>query len=102
MSTGQERLYVASRIVSGVADCLNDYGSSGGNIDLFALNECIDGLRNTLRNGSIRTTLTGRRARSDRQPERLKGSIRKSTEVSQRPGFTYFTVVTKLMSQFGL
>lgn len=39
MQTDQERLYIASRMVSGVADCLNEFASCADLIGLWDLME---------------------------------------------------------------
>ena len=39
MQTDQERLYLASRIVSGVADCLTEFANCAGLIELWDLME---------------------------------------------------------------
>jgi len=39
MQTDQERLYVASRMVSGVADCLSEFASCSDVIELWDLME---------------------------------------------------------------
>jgi hypothetical protein len=39
MQTDQERLYIASRMVSGVADCLTELASITDNIELWDLLE---------------------------------------------------------------
>ena len=41
MQTHQERLYIASRIVDGVADCLVDYASCNQSAELFGLLELV-------------------------------------------------------------
>lgn len=41
MQTQQERLYITSRIVEGVADCLVDYASCDQPIELFDLLELV-------------------------------------------------------------
>ena len=41
MQTDQERLYVASRLVSGVADCLTEFASCSGAIEMWDLMELV-------------------------------------------------------------
>lgn len=41
MSTNQERLYNASRVIEGVSLCLLDYACSAGQIDYFDLIELV-------------------------------------------------------------
>ena len=41
MQTQQERLYIVSRIIEGVADCLLDYASCDQPVELFDLLELV-------------------------------------------------------------
>jgi hypothetical protein len=45
MQTDQERLYVASRMVSGVADCLIEFASCAELIELWDLMELVGQLK---------------------------------------------------------
>lgn len=66
-----------------------------------SLEERIEELRNAPTSSLHQPALTGRRARSARQPEGLIGSIRRSINVSQRPLITFLKIIATFVSPIG-